>query len=100
LIEHPHSGFISGSSNAETNKPKAKPWASGKTFKPLLKGRRRQTAIVQRISLSKVSMAKVNATTNGREKSITLISYRNYITYRTFATILLHLCHCIMADVK
>jgi hypothetical protein len=61
-------------SYAGIKQPKAKPWAFGKTFNPLLKGRRRQTAVVQRISLRKVSMAKVNATTNGTEKIITLIS--------------------------
>ena len=38
LIEHSPKGFKSGSSNADINKPKAKPWAFGKTFNPLLKG--------------------------------------------------------------
>jgi hypothetical protein len=46
-------------------------------------------AVVQRISLRKVSMAKVNATTNGTEKIITFISQlyhisdicNNYVTF-------------------
>ncbi len=80
LIEHSRSGFKSGSSNADINQPKAKPWAYDKTFNPLLKERRRQTAFIQRISLRKVSMAKANATTNGREKIITLMSQLYHIS--------------------